>query len=424
MKNNIKKNVEHLKKMNKQFFLYNDESLTKSKFLEKVDFLEKKYYNALSYYNSQNDLLLKKYNENLYINFMQSYKKFVIKIIYDVLDIFPKLKKVPHMVFLHGSFSKSTNRFFSDIDISILYPNIYKNKLLSIEELISIAIMKILHLKNRDRVHTIMLYLPMKMNRNRLYDTKNCYIIFYNQQMLKYNCRLNFNELMYKIIHSPRSFSSFKHYINKNTSSLLCYEWTYSFEVLYNNYFTKSIHKMIMSNDKKVLLQDKNGTDFKIIVENIIDEIQEENIKTLKNKIKISDLNKKLKVENLHFIYQSLSILRRLLIYSRLEIKNLTLDLFELCDNDYLIKKLGKDNIEKYKSSILQYLWFLSRIEKLCIKFNYNFSSRSVNEINKFDLINQYEELFNSNIEKDIDKYTINLHKNIINCLKNIIRGD
>ena len=181
---------------------------------------------------------------------------------------------------------------------------------------------------------------------------------------------------------------------------------------------------MIMSNDKKVLLQDKNGTDFKIIVENIIDEIQEEHIKTLKNKIKISDLNKKLKVENLHFIYQSLSILRRLLIYSRLEIKNLTLDLFELCDNDYLIKKLGKDNIEKYKSSILQYLWFLSRIEKLCIKFNYNFSSRSVNEINKFDLINQYEELFNSNIEKDIDKYTINLHKNIINCLKNIIRGD
>lgn len=105
-----------------------------------------------------NNKILLFYNKDEYIKLTKSHKVIVTNLINDVIDFFPQLSKIPHIVFIHGSFAKTLNRINSDIDLNILYPNQFKNKILPIEEIICIKLFKIVE-RNLTKVKCQLIYI-------------------------------------------------------------------------------------------------------------------------------------------------------------------------------------------------------------------------------------------------------------------------
>ena len=103
-----------------------------------------------------NNKILLKYDKDKHIELIKKHKNIILSLIKEVINFFPQLSNVPHIVFIHGSFAKSLNRMNSDIDLNILYPNNFKKEILPIEEIVSIILQKVVGYSGRDRVHTLM----------------------------------------------------------------------------------------------------------------------------------------------------------------------------------------------------------------------------------------------------------------------------
>jgi hypothetical protein len=350
---------------------------------------------------------------------MKDYKQLIIKIILDVLKLFPQLEKIPHTTFMHGSFAKTINRFESDIDLNILYPNNFKELVLPMEELISVALTEIVGFAGRDKVHTMMIYTPIKNFEDpTIYSTTNCSIIFPNGQKLNYSCRPNFDKVMVKIINSSREFSDFAEYIANHSQTDECEEWCYSFDELQKNYNNFDVNKVIEINDRKVTSSNHFIPDYNQLIESLLIKISNYSFE-FTNYTSMSEINLNLKVANLGYAYSSLALIRRFLVYNGMKFKNL--DFFEICNNQHLSDVVGNEDINNYQNNILRYLWQISRIEKMFKSNGYNFSSRS-NEILHIDEImhlyfKEYADNSFVNTEKEI---TRNMHDSISNCLKKI----
>lgn len=405
--------------MKSREFYYQLSRPTYNEFVSALKRLKQKYCQSLYFYKKINNELLQKYNKETQIKLMKEYKKLIIKIILDVLKLFPQLEKLPHTTFMHGSFAKSINRFESDIDLNILYSNIYKSLMLPLEELISLALTDIIGLAGRDKVHTMMIYTPIKHYEDlNIYDTTCCSVIFPSGERINYSCRPGYNQVMMKTLNSSREFKDFVYHLMNHSNSMECQEWCYSFEELENNCRYYDIYKIIRKNDQKTNSTGNFIGDYNQLVENLMLEISNYKF-ILENNISISEINLNLKVKNLSYIYRSLSLIRRFLIHYGVKLKNI--DFFELCTNLFLREKIGIKNIDNYQNSVLKYLWQVSRIEDMLKKYGYNFSSRSIEKIFKSELMQMFLKEYNC---KDFaSEQTIiikKMHNSILMCLKNI----
>lgn len=404
--------------MYNEIFCYLSETPSYDEIINSIGVLENKYEKRLENFNTINFECLKTFNEPKYIELIKDYKKIVLEIINDVISLFPRLNKIPHIVFLHGSFAKTINRMSSDIDLNILYSNKYKEILLPIEELISIAIYKILGYSGREKVHTMMIYLPTISGEKRVaYDTNQCFIRFENGNILNYNCKKNFEAVMNKIILSSREFDDFKAYIQKNSTSNMCEEWCYSFEELEKN-VDDDIYDLIRQNDEKIISNPSFLLDFKLLINNLIKRIELYNFEYIET-LNMKDINMKLKVENLGLIYNFLALIRRYLVYNNQNIKKL--DLFELLNNDKLKKTIGDYESKELMNAIIKYLMQLSRMEYLFKKNNHNFSSRSDEVISKSYIDEKYFKIFGEvflKVQNDVQK---KLHDHLTRTLEKLI---
>ena len=217
-----------------------------------------------------------------------------------------------HIVFIHGSFAKTLNRINSDIDLNILYPNNFKSEILPIEEIISIILQKVVGYSGRDKIHTMMIYTYNDSNDSLIESTRECTISFPNKQIYKYYCRPNYDETMCKIKNSSRDYNDFLNYIRNNITTSKCEEWCYSYEQLITNCEDYNIYEMLNSIDEDNV--DRTSyINYNKLIKKLKKKIDEYSF-DINEANTISDVNHNLKIKNLGFIYQTLSLIKRYLL--------------------------------------------------------------------------------------------------------------
>lgn len=378
--------------------------------------LNEKYSPQFRNIKALSDKVLLNYDKDCYVELIKGHKKIVLSLIDDVINFFPQFSNIPHIIFIHGSFSKSLNRINSDVDLNILYPNSMKDIILPIEEIITIIIQKVMGYSGRDKIHTMMLYTVDDLNNNLIESTEECAITFPDKQTYTYNCRKNYDEIMYRIKNSSREYNDFCNYINGSISESKCEEWCYSYEELRNNCKKYNIYEMLSRIEKNNI----NVTDYMSyngLIKELLDEIDNYNFEIDKVD-NISEVNKNLKVKNLRFIYATMSIIRRYLFINLISIKGL--DFFEIFSKNEFIDLFTTEEMKKIENSIFKYLWQLSRLEDLFIKSNINFSSRNYDIFNRSLIFDMYKEFYCEELIYVQNEVTDNLHKSLKKILERL----
>lgn len=409
MKKKSKQNFNKIVECNFNY-LYDSPSAMELDFL--INKLTNKYRPMFIKFKKINNKILLKFNKERYIELTKKYKASVIKLIKDVIDFFPQLSSIPHIVFIHGSFAKTLNRINSDIDLNILYPNKYKKLIIPIEELITIILQNVMEYDGRDKIHTMMIYTIDSVNTNQFESTLECTITFPNNQIYTYNCRPNYDEVMYKIKKSSREYKDFLNYIKENISDTNCREWCYSYEQLSSN-CNYNIYKDLNIIDEKNLHK-KNYKSFIYLLDNLLLEIEndKENLIILK---RICDINQNLKVKKSKLIYNTLALIKRYLFLNGIVINGL--DFFEIFENSKFINLFSETEIATIEDAIFKHLWQISRIENLFIKINVNFSSRNYDKFEINLINNHYKSLYNSDFILIQTKVNDDLYKSLKNVL-------
>ena len=285
-----------------------------------INQLTNKYIFELKKIELLNSKILLRYDKDKYIELIKKHKNIVLSLIKEVINFFPQLSNVPHIVFIHGSFAKTLNRINSDIDLNILYPNNFKSELLPIEEIISIILQKVVGYSGRDKIHTMMLYTYNDLNDSLVESTEECTISFPNKQIYKYYCRPNYDEIMYKIKNSSRDYNDFLNYIRNNITTGGCEEWCYSYEQLITNCDGYNIYDALNSIDEDNV-DITNYINYNKLIEKLKKKIDEYSFDINKADT-ISDVNYNLKVKNLGFIYKTLSLIRRYLFINGIPVNS------------------------------------------------------------------------------------------------------
>ena len=381
-----------------------------------INQLTNKYIFELKKIELLNSKILLRYDKDKYIELIKKHKNIVLSLIKEVINFFPQLSNVPHIVFIHGSFAKTLNRINSDIDLNILYPNNFKSELLPIEEIISIILQKVVGYSGRDKIHTMMLYTYNDLNDSLVESTEECTISFPNKQIYKYYCRPNYDEIMYKIKNSSRDYNDFLNYIRNNITTGGCEEWCYSYEQLITNCDGYNIYDALNSIDEDNV-DITNYINYNKLIEKLKKKIDEYSFDINKADT-ISDVNYNLKVKNLGFIYKTLSLIRRYLFINGIPVNGL--DFFEIFDNQEFIKLFSSEELEIVKTNIFRYLWQLSRLENLFISSNINFSSRNYDSFDTELVCQLYNDLYNEDLICVQNESTDNFHKSLKKVLTRI----
>lgn len=381
-----------------------------------INQLTNKYIFELKKIELLNSKILLRYDKDKYIELIKKHKNIVLSLIKEVINFFPQLSNVPHVVFIHGSFAKTLNRINSDIDLNILYPNNFKNELLPIEEIISIILQKVVGYSGRDKIHTMMLYTYNDLNDSLVESTEECTISFPNKQIYKYYCRPNYDEIMYKIKNSSRDYNDFLNYIRNNITTGGCEEWCYSYEQLITNCDGYNIYDALNSIDEDNV-DITNYINYNKLIEKLKKKIDEYSFDINKADT-ISDVNYNLKVKNLGSIYKTLSLIRRYLFINGIPVNGL--DFFEIFDNQEFIKLFSSEELEIVKTNIFRYLWQLSRLENLFISSNINFSSKNYDSFDTELVCQLYNDLYNEDLICVQNESTDNLHKSLKKVLTRI----
>ncbi len=381
-----------------------------------INKLTNKYKSELKSIELLNSNILLNYDKAQYIELIKKHKKTIMLLIKDIIDFFPQLSNVPHIVFIHGSFAKELNRMNSDVDLDILYPNEFKKYILPIEEIISIILQKVLGYSGRDRIHTVMLYTYNLPNNKVLESTNECTISFLNKNLYKYHCRPNFDEIMYKIKNSSREYEDFLSYVKNNVTSSKCNEWCYSYEQILTNCEEYDINKALNNIDED-RVDRTDYVSYNKLLEELTKSMSESDYDINKLNL-ISDVNHNFKIENIGYIYKTLALIRRYLFINKIPVNGL--NFFEIFEKPEFIKMFSSQELDNVKTDIFRYLWQLSRIENLFTYSNNNFSSRNYDSFDTKLFCQLYKDLYNEDLICVQNESTDNLHKSLEKVLTKI----
>ena len=143
------------------------------------------YINNFAKYNpnitEMNDKLLQIINNSIindytiytYCNILSNRKKELFSLINESIDFFEQLKENEMTIYLNGSYSRNSQRIYSDIDLNFMYSNKNIKKYLPIEDIISFILSNIFNIKYRDRIHPmgyLILINNKKINKSKYYS--------------------------------------------------------------------------------------------------------------------------------------------------------------------------------------------------------------------------------------------------------------
>ena len=359
--------------------------------IDKIAYEKKKFSSFEEEYSKKKKTLLMEYNQDDFIKLINLKANYFSNLIKRLINFFPQFDNIPYIVFYHGSYGRGISRYGSDIDLNILFDNVFIDVMRPINELFCLMIYQIVGFKGRDKIHNIMVNAPSLKNSKYNFENGNHYkVIFLEGQVLEYSSRNYFENDMERIQNASNSFEDFRRYILNHCNSQECYEWAYSFKYITSNYSGYNLDKVVKDADNKIKKNRDIHSKTVKLIDKMIKDIQEHTFDF--EEIPISKLNKEYKVRILEFIYNSLALIRRYLVISGFDME--MLDIPKLLDNLALKRFINQAVIDKLKNTIYYYNWNLARLEEFMTENGYNFSSREPSIISRKVLDEGYQKMY------------------------------
>ena len=225
-----------------------------------------KYQNRIINLRNEYVNIYKKVTIEDFIEINMRYRNYIIQMILELVNEFKKIYKIDFCITLSGSLARNSNTLFSDVDINYLtYSCDYKN-IIDIEDKINFIIQEVLKFRGKDKIHSLVVYLPLVSNRKLNLQNDNLYKLVFDDGILNIPCRKNSNKLLFEMYNSTRNLNEVINYLNSNDTKDCINEWTYCFKFIYSNE-----HKIIFDKQRKVCNDLSNVQKFKKdLIENII----------------------------------------------------------------------------------------------------------------------------------------------------------
>lgn len=320
-----------------------------------------------------------------FIEINKKYRNYIIQMIKELANEFKKIYKIDFSITLSGSLGKNSNTLFSDVDINYLTcSNDYKN-IIDLEDKINFVIQEVLQFRGKDKIHSMVVYLPLITNKKLNLKNDNLYKLVFDDGILNIPCRKNSKKLLYEMYNSTRNLNDVINYLNSNDTKDCINEWTYCFKFIYSNK-----HKKIYDSQRKISNDLSNIYKLK---KDLINNIS-------KNNIYIDSSVKKIKNCKLKYIYKTcvlFNFYKLLAIDFRMEkdVNEFTIDCF-FSNSKKLDKKIF---IYFYK-----YLGIIQNLQYILDLKQIDLSSHSSDLLNLVDINNDYKIIFNrDNIIDDLN---------------------
>jgi len=345
-------------------------------------------------YSNKILLLRKKYIEQCADISISEFKKlnalyriYIKKLIYEVVLELKKYYNINICVALNGSLARHSNNLFSDIDINYLTnENIYY-RVIEFEDKVNYILQETLCFRGKDKIHSMVVYLPLISDRKIENIHTNKYPLNFNNGTIYTYCRNNAEKLMYETYNSTRNIYDVVEYLNNNDTIEVINEWTYCFDFVYDGnlsdiYFDNRIVCRTFNNIKKLIIK-------------VIEELKGDNIYLNASSKKVANL----KLKKIYKTIVLSNFYKVLAIFYRID-KNITeFNLDEFYKNSRLLKKEIFNYFNKYLM-VLQNLQFILDVD------NIDLSSHS-DEIIEMERVNYLykKTMGRNNILEYLNKY-------------------
>lgn len=345
------------------------------------------------------------YDKELLKETMFNYRALIKQLITDIINEFDEFKKIKCCIMLNGSLARATNTLYSDIDINYFYSNENFEQMINIEEMVNYILQTILKYRGKDRIHSMVVYLPLIRNKYRDFFNKNEYPIYLDDDIIYCSCRENAQKLMYETYNSTRDINDLIEYLNKNDNELNIKEWTNCFELIYDNDLYKEYIK------KRVIFK---GTDNILnIINDVLNSINSDANYINKN-------TEVVKIKDLKYFYKMLvfdNVYKILAIYFRLNNKFTSTNIKKFEEENIGIPKRFYDYFY-YHLNLVQRLQYLLDDENMDLSFH---STKNIS-INKINI--KYKEKFDSNnIIEDLNKSKYEFYKVCTKILEDEVKN-
>ena len=354
-------------------------------------------------YNSKILLLKNKYIEcaksitiKQFTELNKLYRDYIEDLIYDVIVEFKKYYDIDFCVTLSGSLARHSNNLFSDIDINYLTTENNYNK-------VNYILQNVLQFRGKDRIHSMVVYLPLVSNKKLDYVFDNKYPINFIDGTIYNRCRNYSERLMYKTYNSTRNLYDIINYFNENDTISKLNEWTYCFKFVYNEELNE------IYNSKRIVC--RRTDKIKSLIINLIDKIKLDNIYLDVNQSKVINSNFK----NIYKSTVLFNFYELLAIFYRIDKNIKSFDLDDFYKNSVILDK-------KLFYYFGKYLMLIQNVQLILNMKNIDLSSHS-NDFLDMNYINKkYLKLVGrNNIIGDLNKYKKTLYKVSILNLERVL---
>ncbi len=336
---------------------------------------------------------MKNYDKNILRSIMLDYRNLIKKLILDVINEFEEFKKIKCCIMLNGSLARGTNTFYSDIDINYFYANDYFEKMINVEEKVNYILQTIMEYRGKDRIHSMVVYIPLIKDDDYKSIKDNKYPIYFDDGVIYNECRENAQELMYKTFNSTRSIYDLCDYLNLNDNTSCIKEWANCFELVYDN----GLYDEFIENRKVC----KNIDNISNLIYVIMKSINRDNhfIDDKVALIKIKELKNTYKMQVLHNVYELLAL------YFRLNENFKTINIFDYEEKNVGIKK-------EFYEVFYKYMDLIQKLQFILDNNGMDFSFHSTKEVTNEFLNQEYKKIFDSdNIIYDLNEEKKKLYK-------------
>lgn len=328
--------------------------------------------------------------KNVYVNYRTIIKKFITELI----DEFKELRKYEFVVLMNGSFSRCTTTLFSDIDINYFYKdNSNISEKINYEFMINYVIEKVLGFRGMDRIHSMIVYLPLISNNSYSYFEENKYPIFFEDGILYFSCRDNSKKLMYELYNSTRNIYDVIEYLNNNDTENKLNEWTNCFELIYDNGLGSAFFR-----NRKIC---KSTLNIKYFIEKNLNEFKKDNyyIDVNNDIVMICDMKYYYKGIVLNNIYNMFAVFLRI-----------DKNVIKMNINDFYNSKLFNSD---FYDNFYIYLMYLDKLSIKLDKYNLDLSSHCLKEISirKYGIVNLIKKI--NKLKKELNNICINIILNL-----------
>lgn len=331
----------------------------------------------------------------------QKYVYYIKKIVNELTNEFLASCNFEYLVSLNGSLARETNTIYSDVDINYLIKDLtHQKEIIEIEDKINYILKKILDFRGKDKIHSMVVYLPLINNNKYEFITDNKYPIYFNNGIIYDNCRKNAEQLMYELYNSTRRIDDVIAYLNTNDNKNSLNEWTYCWTIV----TSKNLEEYYMNNREEF----RTTENMNFFIKQIIKDINNDNnylLSSLKY-VKNCDLKKIYKCRVLNNVYYYLAIVYRL---------DHNLSKYNLSDFRKNCKMIDK----KFYKIFYEYLMIIQNLQLILDKQNIDLSSHSQKKLNIENLNKNYYNIFNKkNIIKDLNNKKKELYDYLLISLR------